>query len=207
MTQEELADALHDVRRAYRLVYAYQRRITDVIGAIGEVVHRHDIPFIGWSPVHNAPPVKTGKMFFERGKWAWDMLPLYAVHCEWHDPNPRKGFRRRVAVAALADTGFVKEGREPDPSDFEAAASSRSTLTVELWTARGRGVSWRDAVDHAEEHHPGNGVTVTFALENAAYSVERHSLALEELWAPDSLDRLVLAPIRAWTPTPPGIEA
>lgn len=33
LNQQDLANALVDVRRAYRLVYAYQRRITDVMGA------------------------------------------------------------------------------------------------------------------------------------------------------------------------------
>lgn len=155
--------------------------------------------------MHSDPPTRTNKPFFESGRWAWDMLPLYAFRCEWQDQSHRKGLRRRIVATVTADSAFSKSGSEPDPREFDGAERASSTLCVELWAARGRGVAWEVAAEHAEAVHPGHGVSAVFQLEGAAYSLHRVLLDIHELAAADALDRLVLSPIRDWAPAPPAV--
>ncbi len=137
----DLAAALTDVRRAYRLVYAYQRRMNDLMAEIDTALAEQGLEFEVWRPVFNASPPRSGTAYF-RGRWAWDMLPGYATQVQWCDSARRKGSRRRVVVQAVADSGRTFDGAEPDPVDFEAAEESETQLRIGLWTTTASQPAW-----------------------------------------------------------------
>ena len=67
-------DALRDVRDAYRIVHAYQRRILDTMNLIGDAFP--EASFYYWD-CHNYshPPQRRSDI---RKGWAWDGLPMHA---------------------------------------------------------------------------------------------------------------------------------
>jgi hypothetical protein len=140
-TPQDLAAALTDVRRAYRLVYAYQRRMNDLVAEIDAALTQDGLEFELWRPVFNAPPPRSGTPYF-RGRWAWDMLPGYATQVHWCDPTGKKGRRRRVVLQAVVDSGATFDAAEPDPADFEAADACESQLRIGLWTTTATQPTW-----------------------------------------------------------------
>ena len=72
MDKNEFNSALLDVRKAYRLLYLYQRRILDLVSFIGD---RLSIEFKeGWSYFSNT--ARTGSRV-HLDRWAWDWLSMY----------------------------------------------------------------------------------------------------------------------------------
>jgi len=72
---KEIDNALQDVRKAYRLLYLYQRRTMNIVQRITK---EFDCQYYGWVPYKFYRPPKFGtKDIFNR--WAWDMLPMYDV--------------------------------------------------------------------------------------------------------------------------------
>ena len=59
----DLGAALLDVRRAYRLLWAYHRRQSDLLSALDAHLHRHGLVFTGWRPYRFAAP-STRSAFF-----------------------------------------------------------------------------------------------------------------------------------------------
>lgn len=74
-TYEELNNALADVRRAYRLVHAYQRRVSDLMTQVDQTLSATGLSFVQWRPLFNKASPRTSTPFFSGGRWAWDMLP------------------------------------------------------------------------------------------------------------------------------------
>lgn len=158
----DLPAALEDVRRAYRLVYAYQRRIQDLLTVIDRHLTKAGLPFVQWAPLFFRAPVRSRKKFFER-KWAWDLLPAYAFWCAWETPKDSKALSRRVALSVVADTGFPEgPASEPDPDRFPGAAESRSQLQLSLFSSDAARIDW----DHAWPLFAGLGDEVLYGAQD-----------------------------------------
>lgn len=130
---------LATIRRAYRYVVAYERRILDAFASIDEVVR--DAGFVRntphrWHPVHRAFPSRD----WPTERWAWDNVPLYAARFTWLAGEPNTAGTRYVLVDHVADTSFeekrLEDRTEPDPLDgllpAEAARSILRWGVVEL---------------------------------------------------------------------------
>lgn len=197
MTTDDLAEALLDVRRAYRLIYAYQSRISDVLRAIAGVMRQHSLPFDRWEPKHADVLPRPNKPFFDSGISAWSSLPMYATQAHWADAGVRKGVRRWVDVYVDADTGFESTEGDPNPSDFVQPEVATSQLIVRMMTVRGRGANWNQATEYVDQHGTDDG-NQAFTIGAAQYTCSAIELDLTALAASDSLDRLVLKPMQRW---------
>lgn len=77
MDKNELEKAFIEVRRAYRLIYLYQRRVLDLIEFIA---NRLNLTLQGgWSKFSEPAPVKT-RVKLNRWSWDWITLYLYDFH-------------------------------------------------------------------------------------------------------------------------------
>ncbi|MBB3020417.1 hypothetical protein FHR70_003498 [Microvirga lupini] len=131
----ELSTALTDVRRAYRLLWSYQRRALDIIRLIADGFDGHE--FYLWEPVNNDRPV--GRLKDPTTRWAWDMLPMgkmtYLCLPQGAERNHPKAGEWMLEITLDSDTGFSdpETGEEPDPQDFTDVAKSVSKIRLVAW--------------------------------------------------------------------------
>jgi hypothetical protein len=191
--QIDLRAALADVRRAYRLVYAYQRRVFDLFGAVAEPLESNGFEFDRWEPTLFAMP---GRHFYKPDRWAWDFLPGYNLWAAWN--RARAGDHRRVVLALDSDTGFDRKRGEPDPADFIPAEKSQSELVVSLVRSEAT-VSW-ERLNAAFATLPSSdeGADQELELGGTLCRVRRFRLDLSELIDEATVDRRLLVPVRHW---------
>ncbi len=201
--QQDLSTALADVRRAFRLVYAYQRRLFDLYAEVDGLLVEKGLAFERWGAVWNASPPRTGTPFF-RNKWAWDMLPGYALGCYWVDQKPRGGLRRRLLLQAIADTGRTYDGAEPDPVQFDDVETARSTLRMGRWTSTAGKPDWNAAWQRISDKEWDWEGRATVEIDGAAYTYEYAEQDLSELVDPDAVRALLIEPLGRWADDPLG---
>jgi hypothetical protein len=132
---DEIDAVLCDVRKAYRLIHLYQRRVLDLCR---EITGTFEIEpnFYQWTTSHIDMPPRRGNHPLSR--WAWDFSPLYdfcllylpeGVHHHTHKPDDWM-----LVVRMAADSGFVLRGQtEPDPRDFQKVDICESTVTLYVY--------------------------------------------------------------------------
>ncbi len=132
---EEMKSALADVRRAYRLIWSYQRRILDIVALVAGEFEEHE--FYGWETYPRDRP--CGRWKDPTGKWAWDLLPLHQASFLYLPPDadrnrPAAG-QWMLEIVVKADDGFEdpETGDEPDASDFTDATSTSSKISMYGW--------------------------------------------------------------------------
>lgn len=123
-TKTEIETALVDVRKAYRLLYDYQRSALDAAKYVGSQLGLEYQG--GYSHFSNSAP-KDGKGFLDN--WAWDWLNL--IFYEFH-------FNRQVSrdnclnmsIWLFSDTGFfVSDHAAPDKLAVSTFASPEKSGT------------------------------------------------------------------------------
>ncbi len=134
-TPDEMKSALADVRRAYRLVWSYQRRVLDIVALIAGEFDEHE--FYVWETYPRDRP--AGRIKDPTGKWAWDLVPLHKASFLYLPPEadrnrPISG-QWMLEIAVETDDGFEdpETGDEPDAAEFDDAASCSSTVTLYAW--------------------------------------------------------------------------
>lgn len=133
--RNELKQALAQVRTAYRLLHAYQRRIFDLLSVLDGVLASAKVPFQQWNTSYHNPPTKSDKSPFAR-KWAWDFLPGYDFYCLWENAEAKQGWRR-IAIEVASDTSFEAQKRnqpfgEVDPAVLPPVEETTSALWLSL---------------------------------------------------------------------------
>lgn len=198
-SRDDLAAALTDVRRAYRLVQTYQRRLWDLLRGLDDVLSHAGLPFVRWKPMNVWPPPKPGTRFFE-SRWAWDFIPAYKIGCEWEQIDTRKKLARRVFVIATADTGYdaTSEG-EPDPAWFKPAEECATMLRVGLWTAPTSSPDWNEAVRARD----GEGAVderrnYTLSVKGASYTYQFFHVDVADLIDEAAVKTKLFQPVESW---------
>ncbi len=105
MNKDEFKTALVDVRRAYRLLYGYQRRVLDIVKYIAQKLSLHFEG--GRSQFSNH--AKEGKAV-NLCCWAWDWLPFYVYEFRFAENNGVI-----FSIILQSDSGYY----ESDVSDYE----------------------------------------------------------------------------------------
>ncbi|WP_026837370.1 hypothetical protein [Gillisia sp. JM1] len=125
--QKDLEDRLIEVRKAYRLLYDYQRRMLDLMGFIGGSFNRE---YEGGYPKFSNPSPNNGRGKLEQ--WSWDWLNMY--YYEFHFSKKKvKTNTQYFAVFLVTDTGYYEIKKEVDIaktkiSAFETPEKSKSRL-------------------------------------------------------------------------------
>jgi hypothetical protein len=106
MTQSDFENALVDVRKAYRLIYLYQRRVMDIVQYIGDTLSFRYAG--GWSWFSNNTP-KGGKGAL--GNWAWDWLNMYFYEFNFSERKINDNLLM-FSIFLQSDTGYYDSNNE-----------------------------------------------------------------------------------------------
>ena len=148
-TTENLSNALLDVRRAHRILYAYQRRMLDLVHFIQSKLDMHEFrgikhfskPIYGRSIGHT--PLNIWPTM-----WAWDYL--YSYLFEYYLGEKEAGDKLhnyKLSLIQYSDTGYFdqdgqKRGRI---SEFGSEEESSSKLLFFLeYNPKGSEWAWKD---------------------------------------------------------------
>lgn len=128
----ELESVLIDVRRAYRLLAIYQRRLLD-LGTNAAVLLGFEFGF--WEPATNRPSATQSD---PSERWVWDLLPAHRAKFNYQPSAKPAASEWMLTIDHDPDTGFRSAGsKEPDPALFEPAAASRSLIKLHAFAIKG----------------------------------------------------------------------
>ncbi|MET4634927.1 hypothetical protein [Kaistia defluvii] len=128
-------ETLTDVRRAYRLIWGYQRRIMDILNMMADEFDTHE--FYCWKTLDRDPPAKRGTNPLK--KWAWDLLPLYQASFLYtavgSDRGSLKAGEWLLEFYVNSDDIDFKGYRagEPDALKFLSPENSNSMISLVAW--------------------------------------------------------------------------
>lgn len=129
---EKLAKALVDVRKAYRLIYLYQK---NVLSTIERFAQEFAVTFYWWTPTEFSAPPQRGTDLTKR--WAWDLLPLYSTAIlytsEGGQSTEHSPGEWLLSFQLTTDSSFEADGEEPNPTTFDPAKESETSIIVSLW--------------------------------------------------------------------------
>ncbi len=152
---DELKKALLDVRKAFRLLFLYQRRVLDLAMTFAnEMSLRPYCVGYGFNRPATANPFD---------KWVWDMLPMYRVSFLFLSPltdqnHPKRG-EWLLDIHLVSDSGYPegiswKKG-EPNPVTFSPAENCVSLLGIYAFKSdRDERRNWHDDVWHPAINYP-----------------------------------------------------
>lgn len=193
-----------DVRRAHRLVTAYNRRLLDAVGRLTDAL-RDDFPqlqhvrsksyrFSGLREKHD--PTK--------GKWAWDFQPLAFADLTWESATRPEAGTMFLSIRHTSDTGLPDRtgGREPDPLRFEDASESSTLLQPVLLLPHGSlDLTWDGLYGELEEHSTyegwGDGVPHTGDIRGVGVTYGGVSLDMATLAGPEDVEARLVEPMLA----------
>ena len=127
LKKEELKDILVDVRKSYRLLFKYQRRVLDLVKYIGN--YYGFTYFGGYSWFSKLTPRK-GKGYLEN--WSWDWLNMYLYDFHFQD-KIRENEIIKFSILIQSDSGYYdsisEEKNEISKTDLEGFIDPREATT------------------------------------------------------------------------------
>tara|TARA_B100000678_G_scaffold176500_1_gene147167 strand:- start:1807 stop:2442 length:636 start_codon:yes stop_codon:yes gene_type:complete len=136
-----LPEVLPNVRKAFRIVAAYQKRTLQQVDYICRLFPEMEFDF--WTPEHWS---STGrKILPSQGKWEVDGLPFYSFSVLLVDPN----LKFAVEILHCSDTGLddIENFQHFDPWEMRDAENTSTTLSLIGWLMSGvkNRAEWRSA--------------------------------------------------------------
>jgi len=119
MNKYEFEKTLNEVRKSYRLIYLYQKRVLDLINFIGNKLELN--LHSGWSKYSN--PAKINKRV-KLTYWSWDWLMLYFYEFHFGIVRDKVNF----SIILQSDSGFF-ESDSNDKLDISKFLSSEKSKT------------------------------------------------------------------------------
>lgn len=126
---EELKSVFTDVRKAYRLLYHYQRRVRDTVKYISNLL---PINLESIHPIYcdNTPRERARP---DLDRWAWDWLNMY--HYEWFArPIDEDQDKYYFAIQIQSDTGCYDTGADKTATENFSSPEEASTRLIFLYT-------------------------------------------------------------------------
>lgn len=126
----ELDSALVDVRKAFRLLHAYQRRILDTTKFITDILSKSIQS--GCTDFSGIAPRNGSKMDLDR--WAWDWIPMYTYEF-YFGKTVIEADTIQFAFLFLSDTGAFNSKRthtEPNPQTFDSPEDSETRVIFQI---------------------------------------------------------------------------
>ncbi|MEJ5366631.1 MAG: hypothetical protein WHS86_16165 [Desulfosoma sp.] len=133
----ELKQTLCEVRKAYRLIYLYQRSVLSTIERFAKEFG--DSVFYWWTPTHYSPPPMRSTNIHQR--LCWDLIPFYltAVFYRYSKGDIEKHpagdwlLELNVVTDSAALEKFEARNLQPDPCDFSPPEDSKTKIIVAMW--------------------------------------------------------------------------
>jgi hypothetical protein len=197
-----LAEALVEVRRSYRVVVAFQRRINEIFHRFHLKMSDAGLSFVEWYPVRNNAPGRSKNIQFAPHKWAWDLFPGYSLQAVWRQDGPPAV---QVILSLVTDTGWKKPSSgEPDPRDFGPVEEG----STQLWVSRSRADAgtpgwdrvWNESVKSRWKE--GWGKDLRWELEGYRGSYRTDAVGVEKLTGGGQVEELLFRPVLEWLKVP-----
>ena len=118
-TTENLSKALLDVRRAHRILYAYQRRMLDLAHFIQRKL---DMPVKDLCGIkHFSRPIRQYKGYLTiwHDMWAWDYLYSYLFEYYLGEKETDNGGAYALSLIQYSDTGYFDQEEEETRLELE----------------------------------------------------------------------------------------
>lgn len=201
---------LATIRRAYRYVTAYERRVLDAFEHVDAVAkgagYSRNMPY-RWQPLGRNLPSRD---------WApehssWDFIPLYAARFQWLRGEPNKPGSRFLCVDHIADTAFEEWQRQhagaPEPLEgLGAPESSRSvlrwlvvavdaSLPAGLWNEQWHALLPKHTKQPVQQFFPNEESVETLAHESKALRTRARCVDLANVEGLASLRARFLQPL------------
>ncbi|MDC0670342.1 SIR2 family NAD-dependent protein deacylase [Nannocystis radixulma] len=197
---DELTSAA--VRRSYRLVYQYQRRVFDRLAELTDALAAMGLAFERWDPALYSRPAKSTTEFFRRPYWAWDLLPAYHLRLVFSASVAEDRSARRIVVSVVADDGFrARSSRdEPDPRFFAPAEQSRTELRVDMMRVTDPQMSLNEAWVLYRSYAGAlvDGYDHEIAVGGGACAFRAFRVDMDVVLAPAGIEGALVSPIREW---------
>lgn len=133
LNEEQLKDALCEVRKAHRLVYEYQRRMQDLSWFI-----RNKLGFNEYKGFKKFSAPLSSRNTISVDNWSWDWIYSY-VYEYYMGEQSEKDYCWRVSIFQVSDTGFYKNrgngARQTKISTFADVKESDSKVIFYLSAA------------------------------------------------------------------------
>ena len=131
LTTSELNNALLDVRKAYRLLYEYQKRVLDTVNYISNNLGYTD--YKGGVPQFTKPSPGYNKGTLSN--WAWDWLNMYYYEF-YFGGKSIAGKDVHLSIVLLSDTGFYDKNtdnnKKTDLDCFNSVEQSQTKLILAI---------------------------------------------------------------------------
>lgn len=210
----DLPEKLTNVRRATRLLAAYNRRLISILSLVNQALEstpKLGICFVRWDPIHHKAIGQQRTAIF--GRWGWDYVPLSYSWFQWStDGEDRPKQAGAVFVAVQHDIDAYQkpvDGTEPDPTTFgpEEAQVSRLRVWITALVSGSSGDTWsrideviEGAFDDAQQWDAARWEVPTAALSaTPAGSVIRYvgwEVQMDTIASEHDVDTLLLTPLR-----------
>jgi len=170
LDKQKLETVFIDVRKAYRLLYFYQRRVMDTANLCAQQLERN-IQY-GYS-LYSANAPKNGSRL-NLNRWAWDWLNMYSY--EFHlgeevvDENVYNS-----AIAVHADSGLDDSPQGVTPIDVERFANVDQCIT-KIYFYVGKNI-WKPAEFEHEWSKTSNDEYIYTEGENKIFASKRFDLS------------------------------
>lgn len=132
--QEELKEALCDVRRAHRIIYSYQARMLDLINFI---VAKLDLTRIEGATKFFSNDVRRGRKDYAplqifNGMWAWDFVYPYLMEYYLGEYEEVNGDSSSISVIQYSDTGYFEKS-DNSRTDIDSFAPEEESISKLLF--------------------------------------------------------------------------
>ena len=119
ITQENLSKALLDVRRAHRILYAYQRRMLDLVSFIGQKLTKSELKVKGFKHFSDPVPGSRNDISPLHDMWAWDYLYSYLFEYYLGEKETDNGGAYALSLIQYSDTGYFDQEEEATRLELE----------------------------------------------------------------------------------------
>ncbi len=114
MEETELKNALVEVRKAYKLLHEYQRRVLDIALFVNTKIIDLTATTLSlnnkhyWWPWFSNSAIKKGHAILSNTHWAWDWLGLYMFEVGCDNQNKGSNHHIKFACLVITDTAYFK---------------------------------------------------------------------------------------------------
>jgi hypothetical protein len=130
VSPNELEEIFIDVRKAYRLLYLYQRRVLDTIGFISSTLSK---PYVEGHTLFSNSHKNQKQIHFHQ--WAWDWLPMFCYEFKFA-VEEIKDSKYQFSVILYSDNGFEEAGdmvTHTNVEEFYPVEISQTQIYFQLW--------------------------------------------------------------------------
>ena len=129
-TTQKLTNALQDVRRAHRILYAYQRRMLDLVHFIQSKLGMPE--FRGFKHFSRPISKSSGYLTIRHDMWAWDYLYSYLFEYYLGEQKTSdEAYEYKLSLIQYSDTGYFDKEEEEKEEEEATRAETKKTFKPE----------------------------------------------------------------------------